>query len=140
MKKTIAFITIAALVLVIAASLASAAPTGNQAPYPRFGGPQGQAITLTDDQKNELAPIYDKMLDVQKELLQKYVSFGYLTQEQADQRFAWMKERMAWHQQNGFGPGMMGRGPGFGPGMGRGPGFGPGGRGACWQQQPTVNQ
>lgn len=137
MKKTIAFITIAALMLVAAASLVSAAPTDTPAPGPRIGGPQGQAITLTDDQKKELAPIYDKMLDVQKEMLQKYVSFGYMTQEQADQRAAWMKERMAWHQQNGFGPGMMGRGPGM---MGKGPGFGPGGRGPCGQQPPAANQ
>ena len=139
MKKTVAFITIAALVLVVAASLASAAPTDNPANCPRFGGPQGQPITLTDDQKKELAPVYDKMLDVHKEMLQKYVSFGYLTQEQADQRLAWMKERTAWHQQNGFGPGMMGHGPGFGPG-GKGPGFGPGGHGPCGQQPPAANQ
>jgi hypothetical protein len=133
MKKTIALVTIAAFVLLAAASFVSAAPTDTA---PRFDGPQGQAITLTDDQKKELAPIYDKMLDVQKEMLQKYVSFGYLTQEQADQRAAFMKERMAWHQQNGIGPGMMGRGHG----MGKGPGFGPGGRGPCGQQAPATNQ
>ncbi|MDR7867547.1 MAG: YckD family protein [Sporomusaceae bacterium] len=134
MKKTIAYVTLVAMVLVVAASLVvSAAPAQNPPP-----GPQRQAITLTDDQKKELAPLYDKMFETRKEIMQKYVDFGYMTQEQADQRAAWMKERMS----QGYGPGMMGKGFGRGHGMGKGPGFGQGGRGPCFQQpqQPAANQ
>ncbi len=128
MKKTVAIATLVAMALVIAASLVVYAAPGPQNPPP---GPR-QAITLTDDQKKELAPLYEQMFEVRKQIMQKYVDFGYLTQEQADQRAAWMKERMS----QGYGPGMMGRGHhgfGRGPGM-MGKGFGPG-NGPCFQQQ-----
>lgn len=130
MKKTIAVVTLVAMVLVVAASLvASAAPGQNPTP-----GPQRQAITLTDEQKKELAPLYEKMFETRKEIMQKYVDFGYMTQEQADKRIAWMKDRMS----QGHYPGMMGKG--FGRGHGKG--FGQGGRGPCFQQpqQPAANQ
>ncbi len=136
MKKTIAAVTVAALVLVIAASLVASAAPGQTPP----AGPQRPAVTLTADQKQELAPLLDKMLEVRKQMMQKYVDYGYMTQEQADQRFAWMKDRMTRGLEKGFVPGMMGRGPGM---MGKGPGFGPGGRGPCWQQPqqpPAANQ
>lgn len=122
MKKTVAYVTLAAMILVVAASLVASAAPGQNPPL----GPQRQAITLTDEQKKELAPLYEKMFETRKAIMQKYVDFGYMTQEQADQRAAWMKERMS----QGYGPGMMGKG------FGRGPGFGPGGRGPCFQQQP----
>lgn len=127
MKKTIAYITIAALVLVVAASLVVSAAPPQTPPGPR--GPQGQAVTLTDAQKQELAPLHDKMFETRKQIMQKYVDWGYVTQEQADQRAAWMKERHDRMVKDGFGPG-MGRGPGMMGGKGPG-----GGRGQCWQQQ-----
>lgn len=130
MKKIVAYITVAALVLVIAASLVVYAAPPETAPGP--GGPRGQAVTLTDAQKQELAPLYDKMFETRKQITQKYVDWGYMTQEQADKRSAWMKERHDWHMKNGFGPG-MGRGPGM---MGKGPG----GRGPCAQQQQAPQQ
>lgn len=129
MKKTVAYITIAALVLIIAASLVVNAAPAQTPP----SAPQRQAITLTQDQKQELAPLYAQMLETQKQIMQKYVDYGYITQAQADQRAAWMKERMDQRLEKGFIPG-MGRGHGM---MGRGPGSGPrGGQGPCWQQQP----
>ncbi|MDT8900012.1 YckD family protein [Anaeroselena agilis] len=137
MKKTIAYVTLAAMVLVVAASLVASAAPAQTPPF----GQQRQAITLTDDQKKELAPLYDQLFETRKAIMQKYVDFGYMTQEQADQRIAWMKDRMS----QGYGPGMMGRGFGRGH-WGRGPGSGPGngqgfgpGNGPCWQQ-PTPNQ
>ncbi len=126
MKKTVAYVTLVAMVLVVAASLVASAAPGQNPPL----GPQRQAITLTDEQKKELAPLYEKMFETRKAIMQKYVDFGYMTQEQADQRAAWMKERMS----QGYGPGMMGKG------FGRGPGFGQGWRGPCFQQQPAANQ
>lgn len=136
MKKTIAVVTVAALVLVVAASLVVSAAPGQTPPF----GPQRPAVTLTEDQKQELTPLFDQLLETRKQIMQKYVDYGYLTQEQADQRYAWMKERMTQGLQKGYAPGLMGRGPGM---MGRGPGFGPGGRGPCWQQPqqpPAANQ
>ncbi len=136
MKKTIALTVVGLLVLAIAVSVVSAAatatPTGNFPPWSPYQ-------KLTDAQKQELAPLFNQMNDlrkqlfeVQKKVIQKQVEFGNLTQEQADQRIAWMQQR----QESGFGSGMMGRGPGWekGPGMMRGgPGFGPG-YGPAWQQ------
>lgn len=65
-----------------------------------------------------------QMFEVRKQVIQKQVEFGNLTQEQANERIAWMQERI---DQGFAGPGMMGRGPGM---MRGGHGFGPG-----WQQQ-----
>jgi TolA-binding protein len=140
MKKPLVLTLVGLLVLAIAVSVVSAAatatPPGNMPPWAPYQ-------KLTDAQKQELAPLFNqmndlrkKMSEVQKQVIQKQVSFGTLTQEQADQRIAWMQQR----QESGFGPGMMGRGPGWGrgPGMmrgGPGPGFGPG-NGPPWQQQP----
>lgn len=125
MKKTIVFVTFAAMVLVIAASFVNAAPTQTPSPGPRANCPGFQATPLTGDQKQQMEPLYNQMLETKKQMLQKYVEFGQLTQEQADQRLAWMKERMANRMQYGACQG--------GPGM---KGFGHKGHGP-WQQQPA---
>jgi len=140
MKKAILFTVVGLLVLAFAVAMVSAAtPATNVPPFAR------NQVNLTDAQQQELAPLFNQMTDlqkqmveVQKQVIQKQVSFGNLTQEQADQRIAWMQQRM----EQGFGPGMMNRGPGMmgrGPGMmGRGPG-GPG-YGPGWQQQQPANK
>lgn len=137
MKKTVTYALIAALVLLIAGTLAYAAAP-EQSPQQRPNGQWSQGPALTDDQKQQLAPLYNQMVETQKKISQKYVDFGYITQWQADQRSARMQERVNYMIQNGFVGPMMGGGRG-GPGMmggGRGPGFGPnGGRGGCGQQQ-----
>ncbi|MDR3564524.1 MAG: DUF2680 domain-containing protein [Negativicutes bacterium] len=138
MKKSIAFATIALAIMIVAGTLAYAA-VPQQAPPPG----QYQPPTLTETQKQELAPLYDQMLETQKKLMQKYVDYGYITQWQADQRAAFMKDRMQNRLQQGFiGPGMMGGGSDM---MGRGPGHGMmGGGGSCrgpaGQQGPAANQ
>lgn len=123
MKKALAGTLVGLLVLAFAVSLVSAAGSPVKVP-PCLSN-------LTDAQKQEITPLLNQMNDlkmqmlgIQKQMIQKQVEFGNLTQEQANQRIAWMKERL----EKGYGPGigMMGRGPG---GMGRGPGSGP-----CWQQ------
>ncbi|WP_425060523.1 hypothetical protein SCACP_12460 [Sporomusa carbonis] len=126
MKKSLFIAVVGLLVLAFAASMVYAATPTNVPPFAL------NQANLTDAQKQELAPLFNQMNDlrkqmfeVRKQVIQKQVEFGNLTQEQADQRIAWMKERL----ENGFGPGMMGRGPGMMRG-GPGPGFRPG-----WQQQ-----
>ncbi|MDR3560244.1 MAG: DUF2680 domain-containing protein [Negativicutes bacterium] len=135
MKKAVVLTLVGLLVLAVV-SMAYAATTNNPTNFP----PWARNQTLTEDQQKELAPLFNQMNDlrsqmveVQKQVIQKQVKFGNLTQEQADQRIAWMKDR----QERGFGPGMMGRGPGM---MRGGPGFGPGGNGPGWQQQQQNNK
>ncbi|GMB00978.1 DUF2680 domain-containing protein [Pelosinus sp. IPA-1] len=131
MKKIVFLTIVGLLTLAFVASLVSAA-TPPQAPQP-----YGQQVTLTDQQKQELTPLFNQMMELKKQILQKFVADGTMTQADADQRAAWMQERMNDRMQNGIvgGPG-MGHGPGMmGSGHGRGPGYGPRG-----QQQPPVNQ
>ncbi|VBB06341.1 Hypothetical protein LUCI_1572 [Lucifera butyrica] len=142
MKKTAFLIVAALLVLAFAGSIVSAAATSFNRPaaynYPQF----------TEQQKQELAPLYKQMNDLQrqmfelqKQLMQKQVAFGYLTQSQADQWTNWMQERL--DNGYGYGPGMMGYsgggtfcgGPGYGPGYGRG--YGPG---MMWRGQDADGQ
>ena len=125
MKKSILIAVVSLLVLAFAIAMVSAAPPTN---IPLFTRNQ---TNLTDAQNQELAPLFNQMKDlstqmveVRKQVIQKQVKFGNLTQEQADQHIAWMQERM----EQGFGPGMMGRGPDM---MRGGPGSGP----MCQQQQ-----
>jgi len=132
MKKTILISLIALLALAFAVSLVSAAP-----PVVKQAQPCAQSVTLTDAQKQELVPLFNQMMDIKKQILQKYVADGAITQAEADQRASWMQERMNNRMQNGIvgGPG-MGRGPGMGAGHGRGTGDCPRGQ----QQTPAVNQ
>jgi hypothetical protein len=126
MKKTTKVITVALVVIALGAAVVSAAPGFGPGFGPMAAGAPGQAVTLTDAQKQELVPIYNQMFELRKQMIQKYVGFGTLTQEQADWRIGAMKERHENMLKNGgpgagFGPGgCRGGGPG-----GRGPGYGP---------------
>ncbi|HML31976.1 DUF2680 domain-containing protein [Sporomusa sphaeroides] len=128
MKKPLLLTVAGLLVLAFAVSFASAATP----PPQNFS----QRIVLTDTQKQELAPLFTQMMDIKKQILQKLVADGTMTQADADQRAAWMQERMNYRMQNGIGGG---HGSGMmGPGHGRGPGNGYGPRGQ--QQAPVSNQ
>jgi peptidoglycan hydrolase CwlO-like protein len=120
MKKTVLITVVSLLVLVLAVAMVSAASPANN--FPPFA--QSRA-NLTDAQKQELVPLFNQMTDlrkqmfeVQKQVIQKQVSFGNLTQEQADQRITWMQQRI---DQGFSGTGIMGRGPGMMRGSGTGP-------------------
>lgn len=133
MKKALLATLAGLLMLALAVSFASAATPPAQPPQP-----YAQPITLTDAQKQELVPLFNQMMEIKKQILQKFVADGVMNQADADQRAAWMQERMNYRMQNGIVGGLgMGRGPGMmGPGHGRGPGYGYGPRG---QQQPPVS-
>lgn len=130
MRKSILIAVAGLVVLAFAVSLASAATAPVQPPQ-RYA----QQVTLTDAQKQELTPLFNQMMEIKKQILQKFVADGTMTQADADQRAAWMQERMNYRMQNGIagGPG-MGRGPGM-MGAGQGRGYGP-----RWQQQQPANQ
>lgn len=125
MKKTVMLSIVAAFAMVAAASFAAAAPAP-AAPHP-ITCRQDQPFALTDAQHQELAPLYDKLFETHQQLLQKYVEYGKLTQEQADRYLARMKDNMQYCLQNG-GYGMTGQGmsPGWMTGNGAG---------CCGQQQ-----
>jgi hypothetical protein len=131
-KQTTLYILIGLLVLALGASLVYAAAGDGSRPF--CPGPNGRQVTLTDQQRQELAPLYHQMLETQQQIMQKRVEYGQLTQEQADQRALFMQERMNNWLQNG---GSIGRGRHFGPGRGsmKGPG-----NGACYQQQQQTAQ
>lgn len=127
MKKTMLYILTFTVMLALASPLVV-----NAAPWGGRGGPGSPAApaatayapaALTPQQIDELRPLYQQMVDVQKQILQKYVDFGYITQAAADQRAAWLQQMMDYRLQNGYGPGfgmMMGGGPGMMGGWGRG--------------------
>lgn len=130
MKKPLVIVTSLALLLVLAfAAMAVAAPPAGT---PLFCN----QANLTDAQKEELAPLIAQMKDlrtqmfeVRKQMIQKQVEFGNLTQEQADQRITRMQQRI----DQGFPGGRMHGGHGM---MRGGAAFGPG---QCQQQQPATN-
>lgn len=132
MKKTIAIALSALLVLAFAVSMVNAAPPAVQSQQTAQ-----QPVTLTDAQKQELVPLYNQMMEIKKQILQKYVADGVMSQAAADQRIARMQEHMNYRMQNGFvgGPG-MGAGHGMmGLGQGKCPGYG---NGPMMQQQPAA--
>jgi|GEM_PF-968975 len=131
MKRNLLIAVVGLLVLAFAVAIVSAATPANLPPFGR------NQVNLTETQKQELAPLLNQMTDlrkqmfeVQKQVIQKQVEFGNLTQEQADQRITRMNERI---DQGFVGPGMMGKGPGMRGGCS---GNGPGPR---WQQQQPEN-
>ncbi len=112
MKKTILVTVVGLLVLAFAVTMVSAGPSPDR--MHSFWGSQAK---LTDAQKAEMTPYFDKMKDlrlqmfeVKKEMMQKQVEFGNITQEEADQHITRMQERMEKGPERGFGK--MGRGPG----------------------------
>lgn len=125
MKKASIYLLVGVLVLSLAGSVAMAAPmmqnqNGWYCPY--WGQ---QQANLTDAQKQDLAAYQNQMLEAKKQMLQKQVEWGWMTQAQADQYITAMRQHMV----NGamYGHGMMGGGMGMGMygGM-RGTGMG------CW--------
>ena len=88
-------------------------------------------VQLTEDQKQQLVPLWEQLRDTQKQIVQKKAEMGVLTQEQADA----VKERIEARHQNkvengdgmGFGAGKHGgRGPSMGMKRGDGAGAGAG--------------
>ena len=110
MKKVTLF-ALVTLLVVSFSSLAFAAPA--QVPTPGPGNwycpYYGQYYNnLTDDQKAQIAAWQQQALDQRKQVLQKQVEWGWITQTQADQQISWMEQQFA-NGAYGHGPmGMMG--------------------------------
>ncbi|MCL4515305.1 MAG: YckD family protein [Firmicutes bacterium] len=119
MKKRFAIAVVVALVLALAVPAVFAAVNTPQ--------------QLSASQQQELKGLYTQMYDLEKQMIQKRVEFGWITKQQGDWMIQNLEARKEYLQKNGFdgayGPGY---GPGAGPGIGCpghggfGPGYGPG--------------
>jgi len=74
---------------------------------------------LTEEQKADMRKLFEQRLAVMMDVLQNYVKSGQMTQEQADARLSWMKDRFELGLKYAGAP----RGQGMGRGMGGGPRF-----------------
>lgn len=79
-----------------------------------------QSANLTDEQKQQIETWQSQLIDNRKQVLNKQVEWGWITQDQADQQIS----RIQQWQSNGYGLWMMGGGPRGGGMMGGGPGRG----------------
>lgn len=119
MKKALGITLAAVMALSLGVSLVNAAP-----PSTSVDSKNGQPIALTASQREEVAPLFKQMFELKKQILQKFVTDGVITQADADQRAARMQDRMNDRLENGLiGQGMhrdsrMGNGHGRGTGAG----------------------
>ncbi len=110
MRKKVTIVVVVALVLALSVPITFAA--------------------LSSDQQKELKAYYNQMYDLQKQMIQKRVEYGWLTKQQGDLALKNLEARKDYLDKNGldnqYGSGY---GPGVGPGgagcVGRG-GVGPG--------------
>lgn len=122
MKKFTMLALIGVLVMSLTGAVALAAPGGNPgqpSPFCPWFDANGQQINLTDEQKAQIETWHKERIEHRKQVLQKQVEWGRLTQEQADRQISLMEQRqkdghlgMAWGQAGGQG---MGHGRGMGP-------------------------
>ena len=119
MKKFTSFAIIGTLVLSLAGAVAFAAPGNNLGQACPFFGAAGHQANLTDEQKAQIATWQQERFEHRKQVLQKKVEWGWITQAQADEQISFMEQRQ---KDGNFG--MMGMGRGHGH-MGQGRGMGP---------------
>lgn len=95
------------------------------------------AATLTPEQSQEIVKLHQQMLELKKQIIDKYVEYGRLTPEQGQQFKERIEARQKFLQDN---PDWFSRCPGFGPGFGRGcAGCGPRGMMGGWQWNNGAN-
>jgi len=74
------------------------------------------AMSLTDEQEVELAALYERLLELRKQIIQKWVEFGMMSPEQGQYMLDRTDEMWQYMQEYGYGPrGGYGRGFGGGP-------------------------
>ena len=62
---------------------------------------------LTAEQKEDLDASFNQMMEVKKESINKMVQDGLLTQEQGDLALERLDDMAEYHEENGYGTGMM---------------------------------
>jgi uncharacterized lipoprotein YehR (DUF1307 family) len=61
-------------------------------------------VKLTEAQKKELKQLFDQKLEIEKQIVQKYQSFGVMTKEQADRRLEHIEKKRQFMENNGYTP------------------------------------
>ena len=109
MKKPLLIAIAALLLIVVSMSVAFAKNNteNQQAPNASFQK-NYLAQKLTDAQKADLYKTAQQMLDLKKQMIQKYVDFGVITQDQADLMIKKMTDNFNKMKEKGLvpGPGM----------------------------------
>lgn len=67
----------------------------------------GINISLTEEQKIAMEESFNQIIEVKKEAINNMVKDGTLTQEQGDQALERMNAMAEYHEENGYGVGMM---------------------------------
>lgn len=62
---------------------------------------------LTAEQKADMDASFNQMMEVKKESINKMVQDGLLTQEQGEQALEKLDDMAEYHEENGYGTGMM---------------------------------
>lgn len=101
MKKLSLFIVI----FLVIASLTATIAFASEAQNPVVAAADTEKPALTDEQKAEVKGILSQMQELKKQLIDKYVSFGVITQEQADKMKARIDERAKIAEEKGYMPG-----------------------------------
>lgn len=100
---------ISAVLLFIAISIPTALAVEDdsfaKAPTPKVTN----EVNLTDAQKSELKQLSDKMFEIKKQMVEKYLEYGVITKEQAEKKLEKLEKMKKVREQNGFIPG-KGRG------------------------------
>jgi len=65
---------------------------------------RGENIRLTEEQQRELENLHMEILDLRKELMNKYVEYGIFSEEQAEEYISHMERRFERLKQHGFIP------------------------------------
>lgn len=61
-------------------------------------------VKLTDVQKKEIKQLFDKKIELQKQIVQKYVDFGVISKEQANKKLQYMEKKQQYMEKNGYIP------------------------------------
>ena len=100
MTRAIQIISATALLMLIFIAM----PAFAEEPHMKKESSTKQAIVLTDQQKQELAMIYQEMFNKKRQLIEKYAEFGVVSKEQATKWTARLNEHYLKLEQNGFVP------------------------------------
>jgi hypothetical protein len=129
MKKALLVAITALLLIAVSLPVAFAKNNADNKQAPNVGFQKDYlAQKLTDAQKADLYKISQKMLELKKQMIQKYVDFGVITQDQANLMIKKMTDNHSKMKEKGLVPG---------PGMGRMKGFGQEGSKCPLQQNAT---
>ncbi|MHB1128041.1 MAG: DUF2680 domain-containing protein [Bacillota bacterium] len=106
-RKVITGLVITLALALVVPFMAFAADAGKTEPANPSIKSKLMNAQLTEDQLQQLNAIHDQMLALRKQMIQKYVEFGTISQEDADSIITRMDEMVKLKKEKGFAPGMF---------------------------------